>query len=65
MQVGDKVTIRSNDTDFKDINGATAYITRVIDEPDDQHDAEVLAMYVVEVEDGVDYEVWSDEITPA
>ena len=61
MQVWDKVKIASDDPELLDIRDNVATITRVF-EADSSDPRE---SYAVEVEDGVWYEVWSDEIVPA
>ena len=61
MQMWDKVKIVSDDPELLDIRDNVATITRVFEA--DRSDPR--ESYAVEVEDGVWYEVWSDEIVPA
>lgn len=60
---GMTVTVKTNDFVLKHLNGNTGEIVRVIDTPDDQHDAEVLPMFVVDLGDNGHTEFWRDELT--
>lgn len=46
----------------RDRNGQPFTLVRKIEEPDATHDAEVLPMYVVRFDDGVEIEAWPDEV---
>ncbi len=37
-------------------------VLRVIDQPDEAHDAEVLPMYVIRFTDGLEIEAWPEEV---
>lgn len=39
-------------------------VLKVIDKPDDKHDAEVLPMYRIRFADGGEIEAWPEEIIP-
>lgn len=60
---GMTVTIKTHDSVLKHLNGNTGEIVRVIDTPDDTHDAEVLPMFVVNLGDNGHTEFWRDELT--
>jgi hypothetical protein len=47
---------------YAELNGHPVRIVRTITEPDDDHDAEVLPMYVVETSDGRQIEAWPEEV---
>ena len=58
---GDRRIIRTIDADMRHLNGRAVTIVRVIDEPDEAHDPEVLPMFVDQ--DG--HEWWADELHPS
>ena len=60
IKAGDRRIIRTVDTDMRHLNGRTVTIARVIDEPDEAHDPEVLPMFVDQ--DGREW--WADELRP-
>lgn len=62
MKAGDLVIYNSSDTCYSNYNGQTAHIIRVINKPDNFHDAEVLPMYELRLSNGVILEAWADEI---
>lgn len=75
MQKGDKVRVRDDTSSFaieeKGIAGHRGTIAKVFDEPDDQHDEEVLPMFLVLFDHPdekswehwlSDFEFWSDEL---
>ena len=47
---------------YKEREGQTCVIVREITEPDDDHGAEILPMYVIRFSDGVEIEAWPEEI---
>lgn len=61
---GQEVTISTTDETYKRLNGARATVVRVIDKPDELHDAESLPMYAVRTSEGHHAgEFWADELT--
>lgn len=60
---GRTFTFRTPYEQHADRDGTEAAIVREITEPDDEHDAEVLPMYVVRfTSDGAVIEAWPEEI---
>jgi hypothetical protein len=45
-----------------DLNGKSFVFVRTISEPDDDHDAEVLPMYVIRFSTGETIEAWPEEV---
>jgi hypothetical protein len=52
----------TTETGYRHLNGKPATLLSVITEPDDTHDPECLPMIVIAI-DGIQLEVWPDEIT--
>ncbi len=52
----------TRDSDHKHRNDQEVTIIKMINEPDLDHDLEVLPMIKVRFADGVDLDVWSDEL---
>lgn len=48
----------------QDLGGLRFSIVRVITEPDDTHDEEVLPMFVLRMENGEETEAWPEEVLP-
>jgi hypothetical protein len=46
---------------YKELDGKTFTVVRVIEEADDQHDQEVLPMFVIQI-DGQQIEAWPEEV---
>jgi hypothetical protein len=57
--------LKTTDSKLESKNGQRLEVLRVITEPDAAHDAEVLPMYAVRLEDGSETELWFDEIAHA
>lgn len=49
-------------SDHRDRIGQSFELVRIVDQPDDSHDAEVLPMYVIRFPDGVEIEAWPEEV---
>lgn len=43
-------------------DGEEFFLVKVIDTPDESHDAEVLPMYLIRFNDGQEIEAWPEEI---
>lgn len=64
-KVGDKFIYATPHEQYKMHDGKVCQVVRVIDEPDIEHDAEVLPMYEVEFNlNGKTIEAWPDELKP-
>lgn len=57
-----RATFESTYEQHAERNGQSFTHVRVISEPDDMHDAEVLPMHVIRFDDGVEIEAWPEEI---
>jgi hypothetical protein len=49
---------------YAEREGQHCVVVREINEPDEQHDAEVLPMYVICFDDGEEIEAWPEEVWP-
>jgi hypothetical protein len=47
---------------FKHRNGQFCYVVKVIDQPDKDHDEEVLPMFLIHFEDGREIDAWPEEL---
>ena len=57
-----KGTFRTDFDQYRDRDGERFTFVRVVDTPDEHHDAEVLPMYVIRFDDGVEIEAWPEEV---
>ena len=56
-------TFQSSYEQYTERNGQRFTLVRVIEKADAKHDQEVLPMYVIRFEDGVEIEAWPEEVT--
>lgn len=61
-QPGQEVVFESPFQQYRDRNNQFCTVRRIINLPDEQHDEEVLPMYVVRFRDGREMEVWPEEL---
>jgi hypothetical protein len=55
-------TFRTPYEQYRNRDGESIEIVRKIETPDEEHDEEVLPMYVVRFEDGTEIEAWPEEL---
>ena len=54
-------TFRARYAQYKELDGKPFTVTNVIEEADDEHDEEVLPMFVIQI-DGQQIEAWPEEV---
>jgi len=57
-------TFQTTDSTLVQRNGEPVHVVRAIRRADEDHDREVLPMYVVRFHDGTTAEAWRDELRP-
>lgn len=60
--VDDRVQFVTPFRQYAEHSGRPATVVRVISEPDSDHDAESLPMFVIRFDDGVCIEAWEEEL---